>query len=484
MTRFIVLFVITPVCSHGLSQPTGFVFDRKDAQKEIEVGRWLYDQLVKEGRLSKNEAAVRRVQRLFSILLGALEDKRYPYQVVVVAHDQHGGSKMNAFALPGGYIAIYDDLVEFLKDDDALAMVLAHEIGHAHNRHAVRRAAKAETDALIAVLIGVLAGSASGGAAANDYLVRATLAYSRELETEADEFGVRLFLTAGFDAPDATIFFDEMAKLETRAQPEYLSTHPDPKRRADRIRKTVAQHVLSPTNEQSATNFDVSEVVGQLPKIACGPNDSFPLAPGMAWEYEVLSEGSKSAYRLECKSVIATGMASVFRMEMTISSDRVVTFQYLTTDSAVWRRNRIENPSSPWVLEFLTDGSGADADVTALKFRVDPEPVETTTTLGRYRTKVVNVIGEDGEVEIRLYFAEGIGLVKRENLKLGVIEVLTNFRRTGSRTRSCHPGGPIASTLSALGMKSCRSQSRTAKTARRSTFVWRRLGRQVRELAD
>jgi predicted Zn-dependent protease len=153
----------------------------------------------------------------------------------------------NAYALPGGAIIVIDELVGLAANDREVAAVLAHEIGHVQHHHAMRLALQG---AGVAALISVLAGDAvsiTNIAIALPTLLLQT-GYSREFETEADDFAFARLKAAGLSPND---FADIMTRLEqyqtkhagaAAADPkgpralDYLSTHPDTAQRVERAR--------------------------------------------------------------------------------------------------------------------------------------------------------------------------------------------------------------------------------------------------------
>jgi predicted Zn-dependent protease len=181
------------------------------------------------------QAQIDRVNRIFDELIGAMteEDRkvlRNP-RVTVVVDDQ-----VNAFALPGGEVFVLTGLLDRVGDDDALIRgVLAHELGHAVRRHGVRLLArKAAFSVVLAMIIGEVDDMVVALAAGASQLDG--LAHSRDMETEADEYGVDLLRRAGYDADGLARF---MESLGTQPVPELLSTHPDPLERAKTIRERM-----------------------------------------------------------------------------------------------------------------------------------------------------------------------------------------------------------------------------------------------------
>ncbi|MHC5063634.1 MAG: M48 family metallopeptidase [Planctomycetota bacterium] len=155
---------------------------------------------------------------------------------------------VNAFALPGGKVAIFSGIVPVAGNEDALAAVVGHEVAHATSRHGNERMSQAFA-ANLGLVVGAgamelsdmdsddkrLAIAALGGAVQ----LGALLPYSRLHETEADEIGLRFLIRAGYDPYQAPLFWERMAREGSGQVPEFLSTHPDPLNRAARLRELI-----------------------------------------------------------------------------------------------------------------------------------------------------------------------------------------------------------------------------------------------------
>lgn len=138
--------------------------------------------------------------------------------------------QVNAFALPGGKIAVYTGLVPVAQNADAMAAVMGHEIAHALLRHGAQRMTEQKL-----VQIGQMAGAASGMDAQSMQTVMAVYGYGRALpyarkhETEADEVGLMLMAAACFDPQEAVPLWQRMSEASGgQAPPEFASTHPNP----------------------------------------------------------------------------------------------------------------------------------------------------------------------------------------------------------------------------------------------------------------
>ena len=159
------------------------------------------------------------------------------------------GRTVNAFALPGGQVFITAALYSRLENEDQLAGVLGHEVGHVVARHSAQRIAKQKLTqgltgaAVIATYDPASASSAQTAQMAQMVGNMINMKYGRDDELESDELGVRFMIEAGYN-PEALI--DVMRILEEAAggkkQPEFMSTHPSPENRKGKIRATIQKY--------------------------------------------------------------------------------------------------------------------------------------------------------------------------------------------------------------------------------------------------
>lgn len=133
----------------------------------------------------------------------------------------------NAFALPSGIVVVTDPLVELAQSDEEILAVLAHELGHVHHRHVMRRLLEGSALALlIAGVTGDVASAASLAAAAPTLVLQTK--FSRDNEREADAYAVDLMRGAGIEPRH---FAAILSRLEAQAPrgrmlPTFLSSHP------------------------------------------------------------------------------------------------------------------------------------------------------------------------------------------------------------------------------------------------------------------
>jgi len=164
---------------------------------------------------------------------GARGEAKYDYFFFVVRDPQ-----LNAFALPGGFIAVHSALLLAAQNESELASVLGHEIGHVVQRHIARSIGQQKQDALIplaAMILAALASRQGGDAAMGVFLggqgiaIQRQLNFGRDAEREADRIGFQIMGEAGFDTSGMVAFFQQMqnaTKAYSDLVPSWLLTHP------------------------------------------------------------------------------------------------------------------------------------------------------------------------------------------------------------------------------------------------------------------
>ena len=145
---------------------------------------------------------------------------------------------VNAFAAPGGVIALYSGLILAADDENEVAGVLSHEIAHVTQQHLYRaiESQQAMTIPLALAMLGlILVGGGSGEAIQGALLggqaaaVQAQINFTRQNESEADRIGIQTLSMAGYDPIGMAEFFEKMGRISRpmgEGPPEYLRTHP------------------------------------------------------------------------------------------------------------------------------------------------------------------------------------------------------------------------------------------------------------------
>jgi beta-barrel assembly-enhancing protease len=214
--------------------------------EEIALGLQSAPQMTAEfGGLYQDETVQAQIDAICARLVDSsqeLQDSGYPFECHVLADDQ----TINAFALPGGQMFITVALLSRLDTEGEVAGVLGHEMGHVVGRHSAEQIAKSQ-------LIQGLAGAAGVGLYDPENPQSATAAqmamvvgqmvnmkYGRDDELQADTLGVRIMADADYDPRSLLRVMEVLAEASGGSgQPEFMSTHPDPGNRMERIQEAI-----------------------------------------------------------------------------------------------------------------------------------------------------------------------------------------------------------------------------------------------------
>lgn len=205
--------------------------------QEMQLGAQAYAQVLKDPKvkISHDPREIEPVKRVAARIIEAAKNSKYAeiakqfdWEVSVIKDDK----TLNAFALPGGKIAVYTGIFPVAKNEAGLAAIMGHEVVHALARHGAERMSQGMA-AQLAVGLATL-GAAShgidpqiaqlaGGALAQYGLI---LPFSRSHESEADYVGLLLAAQAGYDPHEAVHVWERMEQLSKGQPPEFISTHP------------------------------------------------------------------------------------------------------------------------------------------------------------------------------------------------------------------------------------------------------------------
>jgi Zn-dependent protease with chaperone function len=177
-------------------------------------------------------------QRLVASIPQEFQHPEFRYSFKVVdARD------INAFALPGGPMFVNRGMIQAARTEGEMAGVMAHELSHVALRHGTAQATKAQKYSILSGIAGI-AGAIIGGpslgqvgqAAVGTYFLK----FSREYETEADVLGAQIMANAGYDPRDLANMFRTIQQQGGSGGPEFLSSHPNPANRYERINQEAA----------------------------------------------------------------------------------------------------------------------------------------------------------------------------------------------------------------------------------------------------
>jgi predicted Zn-dependent protease len=192
-------------------------------------------------RTWNNSAAQRRFEAVGRRIVNAAGRGGQSWEFVLF-----DSPELNAFVLPGGQVGFYRGLYEICERDDWIATVLGHEVGHVTGRHAAERYSReAATQTALQVAGAQINSQLAIAALGLGAQVGLSLPFSREQESEADILGLNYMHAAGYDPRQAIPLWQRMSQSGAR-QPEFLSTHPDPANRIERIRAYINQQGWGP----------------------------------------------------------------------------------------------------------------------------------------------------------------------------------------------------------------------------------------------
>lgn len=224
--------------------------------QEMQMGAQAYNQVKSDPQMrpSQDPREVEPVKRVAARIVEAAKRSKYAemakqfqWEVTVIKDDKTA----NAFALPGGKMAVYTGIFPMARTEAGLAAVMGHEVVHALARHGAERMSQGQvTNTLLQV-----AGAAIGMSGGNPMLGQATMAalgagaqvgvllpFSRKHESEADYVGILLAAEAGYDPREAVALWERMGQATGGAGPsEFLSTHPSHDTRIEQLREWMPE---------------------------------------------------------------------------------------------------------------------------------------------------------------------------------------------------------------------------------------------------
>lgn len=212
-------------------------------EQEVGIGLQSAPQMAQQhGGLHTNQRARDQVLAVGNRLIknSIVRRSQYPFDFHLLRDDR----TVNAFALPGGQVFITAALFNRLENEDQLAGVLGHEIGHVIHRHGAER--MASSGFIQGLIQSVMIGSGGNGSIAQVANVvgnYSSMSYGRDQELESDDFGVRLMLEAGYDAENLIGVMDILEDASGGSKtPEFQSSHPSPENRRQKIKEAIKRY--------------------------------------------------------------------------------------------------------------------------------------------------------------------------------------------------------------------------------------------------
>jgi len=204
-------------------------------QQESSMGRNIARQVEEKYKVLKDPVLQERLYRVAEKLIPVQGRRDIVYHFEVLDDDD-----INAFTLPGGYIYVFRGLMEFVKNDDELAYIIGHEMGHNVAKHAVKKMQGA-MGAQLLLLLSTQADSPGFTRGMELALASIFSEYSQEDEFLADELGIKYAREAGYDPSRAIDFMERLQEYSRKKlRPiTYFKTHPYLSSRMTRIKKIL-----------------------------------------------------------------------------------------------------------------------------------------------------------------------------------------------------------------------------------------------------
>lgn len=216
-----------------MGSPADSVLSNTD---EARIGRMIMRDIRNSGRVVEDPLITEYLNDIGSRIAAQTNEGNHSFTFFAV-----DDPRINAFALPGGYIGVHTGLIEASRNEDELAGVLAHEVAHVTQRHIARaiHANSRQSILTTALMLGAIIVAAAGGssdavqgamAVAQGSAAQQQINFTRANEYEADRVGIAALADADFDPYGMASFFEVMSRQQTTSPemraPEFMRTHP------------------------------------------------------------------------------------------------------------------------------------------------------------------------------------------------------------------------------------------------------------------
>ena len=224
--------------------------------EEMQMGTQAYAQVKSDPKVrqSQDPREIEPVRRVAARIIEAAKRSKYgemaqqfQWEVTVIKEDK----TLNAFALPGGKIAVYTGIFSVAKTEAGLAAVMGHEVVHALARHGAERMSQGQLTNAALQAAGAAVGASGGGGMMSQAAMAALgvgaqvgvlLPFSRQHESEADYIGILLAADAGYDPRESVHLWERMEQHSGGGAPaEFLSTHPGHETRIEQLKQWMPE---------------------------------------------------------------------------------------------------------------------------------------------------------------------------------------------------------------------------------------------------
>lgn len=192
--------------------------------REVKIGESIARQVEKEYKFAEDPLVQKRVEDIGGKIVSVCDRKDIDYHFYVLEEEE-----VNAVSLPGGFVYVNKGLIDKVTNDDELACVLAHEVGHIVARHSIKKLQAIMGYSILRLLTAPLPQSGQVGNAADLAFAEIMTGYSREDELLADQLASRYAKLVGYDPHGMITFLKKLEEINRRkpARPySYFKTHP------------------------------------------------------------------------------------------------------------------------------------------------------------------------------------------------------------------------------------------------------------------
>jgi beta-barrel assembly-enhancing protease len=213
-----------------------FKIDQVTTDMEGKIGDLFWESLKKTEFEITAESVISPVDSILNRICGQNNIDRARIKLHVLQKDE-----VNAFALPNNHIVVYSGLIKSCENQEEFCGVICHELAHIEKGHVMRKLVR---EIGFSVMISISTGNGNGEVIKKSIKQLSSTAYDRNLENEADQAAVDYLLKANIDPAPLASFLYRQSKEDLPEQLYWVSTHPDSRQRAEKIKAYIQNKTL------------------------------------------------------------------------------------------------------------------------------------------------------------------------------------------------------------------------------------------------